>query len=80
MSLITFAKSGILRCSRIAGLGGERIDLTVTGPLGTPVNAHYGYLSEKNTAILEMAAAAGIILVRESEKNPLTEPLTVSVK
>ena len=56
----------------IAGLGGEHIDLTVTGPLGTPVNAHYGYLAEKNTAILEMAAAAGIILVRESEKNPLT--------
>ena len=56
----------------IAGLGGERIDLTVTGPLGTPVNAHYGYLAEKNTAILEMAAAAGIILIRESEKNPLT--------
>ena len=54
----------------IAGLGGEHIDLTVTGPLGTPVNAHYGYLAEKNTAILEMAAAAGIILVRESEKNP----------
>ena len=44
----------------------------MTGPLGTPVNAHYGYLAEKNTAILEMAAAAGIILVRESEKNPLT--------
>ena len=50
----------------IAGLGGERIDLTVTGPLGTPVNAHYGYLAEKNTAILEMAAAAGIILVRRT--------------
>jgi len=31
----------------IAGLGGERIDLTVTGPFGTPVNAHYGYLAEK---------------------------------
>ena len=52
--------------------GGERIDLTVTGPFGTPVNAHYGYLAEKNTAIIEMAAAAGIILVKESEKNPLT--------
>ena len=56
----------------IAGLGGKRIDLTVTGPLGTPVTAHYGYLEEKNTAIIEMAAAAGIILVKESEKNPLT--------
>lgn len=56
----------------IAGLGGEQIDLTVTGPLGRPVSAHYGFLKETNTAIIEMAAAAGIILVGESEKNPLT--------
>lgn len=65
----------------IEGLGGERIDLTVTGPLGDPVTCYYGYLSstentgKKNvgkdtatggmgsgTAIMEMAAAAGITL------------------
>lgn len=26
----------------IEGLGGERIDLTVTGPLGDPVTCYYG--------------------------------------
>lgn len=58
--------------SLIQGLGGERIDVTVTGPLGTPVNAYYGYLKETNMAILEMASAAGIILVTEEEKDPMT--------
>ena len=28
----------------IEGMGGERIDITVTGPLGKPVQAYYGYL------------------------------------
>lgn len=55
----------------IEGMGGERIDLTVTGPLGKQVSAYYGYLSESHTAILEMASAAGIILITEKEKNPL---------
>lgn len=55
----------------IEGMGGERISMTVTGPLGKPVNACYGYLKESNTAIIEMAAAAGITLVPENEKNPL---------
>lgn len=56
----------------IEGMGGERIYVTVTGPLGNPVNACYGYLKETNTAIIEIAAAAGIVLVQENEKNPLT--------
>jgi len=57
--------------SLIEGLGGERIDVTVTGPLGRPVDAYYGYLEESNTAILEMASAAGIILVSDAEKDPM---------
>lgn len=56
----------------IEGLGGERIDVTVTGPMGKPVSAYYGYLKETDTAIIEMASAAGITLVSEGEKNPLT--------
>lgn len=55
----------------IEGMGGERVDITVTGPLGKPVTAYYGYLKETGTAIIEMASAAGIILVSEEEKNPL---------
>ena len=55
----------------IEGMNGERIDLTVTGPMHTPVDAYYGYLRENNTAVMEMASAAGITLVPDKENNPL---------
>ena len=55
----------------IEGMNGKRIDLTVTGPMGTPVNAYYGYLADSHTAVMEMASAAGITLVPAAEKNPL---------
>lgn len=55
----------------IEGMNGERIDLTVTGPMHTPVDAYYGYLKDTNTAVMEMASAAGITLIPDSEKNPL---------
>ena len=55
----------------IEGMNGERIDLTVTGPMHTPVDAYYGYPKDTNTAVMEMASAAGITLVPDSEKNPL---------
>lgn len=53
----------------IEGLGGKRVELTVTGPMGTPVNCYYGLL--ENTAVMEMAQAAGIALVPANQKNPL---------
>ena len=52
-----------------AGLGGELRTVTVTGPAGNPTDAVYGIVGE--TAILEMAQAAGITLVSGAEKNPL---------
>ena len=55
----------------IEGMNGERIDLTVTGPMHTSVDTYYGYLKDTNTAVMEMASAAGITLVPDSEKNPL---------
>ena len=55
----------------IEGMNGKRIDLTVTGPMGTPVNAYYGYLADSHTTVMEMASAAGITLVPAAEKNPL---------
>ena len=54
----------------VAGMGGERRVLTVTGPAGRPVSAAYGILPG-GTAVIEMAAAAGITLVTGAEKNPL---------
>ncbi len=55
----------------IEGMNGERVDVTVTGPMGTPVDAYYGLLKESNTAIIEMAVAAGITLVPDAEKDPM---------
>ncbi len=49
----------------------NRVTVTVTGPLGTPVNATYGILSDKKTAVIEMAAAAGITLVEKEVRDPL---------
>lgn len=53
-----------------AGLGGERVRLQVTGPLGEPVEAVYGRL-EGGCAVLEMAAAAGLPLVPPERRDPL---------
>ena len=57
----------------IEGLGGKRVNLTVTGPMGTPVDCYYGILEneEGHTAVMEMAQAAGITLVPSNQKNPL---------
>lgn len=54
----------------VEGLGGDMVQVQVHGPLETPVNAAYGLIRESNTAIMEMAAAAGIILVGK-DKRPL---------
>lgn len=54
----------------VAGLGGETVTVTATGPLGTPVQARYGILPD-GTAVLEMSAAAGITLVPEKQRDPM---------
>ncbi len=51
------------------GMGGTLETITVTGPLGKPVQATYGRVD--TTAIIEMSAAAGITLVPLAERNPL---------
>lgn len=51
--------------------GGEIIKETVTGPLGTEVEAFYGITGDKQTAVIEMAAASGIHLVPREKRNPL---------
>ncbi len=50
---------------------GKVIDISVTGPLGKKVDAFYGVLGDGRTAVIEMAAAAGLPLVPRSELNPL---------
>ncbi len=45
------------------GLGGDMVYVDVHGPLEDQVKAGYGLIKETNTAIMEMAAASGIIIV-----------------
>jgi len=49
--------------------GGQRITMPVTGPLGERREAAYGVLPD-GTAVVEMAAAAGLPLVPEDRKDP----------
>lgn len=53
----------------IEAMGGERINVEVKGPYFEDINAFYGVLADGSTAIIEMAAAAGLPLV-EGNKNP----------
>ncbi len=55
----------------VNGMGGEMRTVTVHGPLMEPVEAPYGYLPESKTAIIEMAAASGLVLVPKEKRNPL---------
>lgn len=50
---------------------GRFIEVTVTGPLGEPVTACFGLLGKGDTAMIEMAQASGIELVRPETRNPL---------
>ena len=52
----------------IEGLGGQRIDLTVTGPMGSPVSCYYGYLEKDKTAIIEMASACSCSSKKSSHR------------
>ncbi|KXI23287.1 glycerate kinase [Photobacterium sanguinicancri] len=50
---------------------GSIIECRVTGPLGEQVNAFYGLMGDGKTAIIEMAAASGLHLVPNDQRNPL---------
>lgn len=52
----------------VEALHGEIVATTVSNPLGRPIQAHYGIAGA--TAIIEMAAASGLPLLRPEEHNP----------
>jgi len=55
----------------VAASGGRLVEVTVTGPLGEPVDAVYGIMGDGLTAVIEMASASGLALVPEDLRNPL---------
>lgn len=55
----------------LAATGGTRHHTAVRGPLHTPVEAAWGMLGDgSGTAVLEMAAASGLGLVPEDQRDP----------
>jgi glycerate kinase len=56
----------------VEATGGTMHDVEVMGPVGQPVPAFYGFLGgrEQRTAVIEMAAAAGLRLVPRDRRDP----------
>jgi glycerate kinase len=58
----------------IAATSGRRVEVTVSGPLGNPVQATYGLLGNARTgviAVIEMASASGLAVDPPHLRNPL---------
>jgi len=56
----------------MSALGGEWVPVTVTGPLlSMKVDAGFAWLPESKIAVVEMAVASGLPLLKPEERNPL---------
>lgn len=52
-------------------INGRKIVVAASDPLGRPVQAPYVVLDDGCTAVIEMAAASGLTLLGQQERNPL---------
>ncbi|MDE1915797.1 MAG: glycerate kinase [Sphingomonadales bacterium] len=55
----------------VAATAGRLVTQTVSDPLGRPVTAFFGVTGDGKTAIIEIAAAAGLMLLTPDERDPL---------
>lgn len=55
----------------LGALGGTEVWLECADPLGRPVRARYGLSGDGRSAVVELAAASGLPLVAEDERDPL---------
>ncbi|MEW2353988.1 glycerate kinase [Spirillospora sp. NPDC029432] len=60
---------GTLDCF-LRARGGREIVRTVAGPLGRPVEARYAIAGDGRSAVVELAAASGLPLLAEDEREP----------
>ncbi|OQY42769.1 MAG: glycerate kinase [Fusobacteriia bacterium 4572_74] len=54
----------------VDGTGGRFVDMEVKGPLMKPIDARYGIMGNDKTAVIEMASASGLPLIKLEERNP----------
>ena len=57
--------------SLVDATGGQLLVERVVDPLGNEIEAEYGILGDRITAVIEMAAASGLTLVPPNRRNPL---------
>lgn len=57
--------------SLVDSTSGEIINVEVLDPLFNKVDAFYGLLGDKKTAVIEMASASGLGLVPMEKRNPM---------
>ncbi len=50
--------------------GGKIFRTMVADPLGQPIESFWGALGDRETAVIEMAAASGLTLVPQNKRNP----------
>jgi glycerate kinase len=55
----------------LTGTGGRWVDTTIMDPLFREIPARYAITGDGSTAVIEMAAASGIELLKLSERDPL---------
>lgn len=54
----------------VTALGGQIVAAEVRDPLGRPVTASYALLEDGGTGLVEMAAASGLALLTDEERDP----------
>lgn len=55
----------------VENLGGYYVSVKVNDPLMRKISATYGVIENDKTAVIEMAAASGLNLLKKEEQNPL---------
>ena len=55
----------------LGAVGGERVGVTVADALGRPVETTFSLLGDGSSAVVEVAAASGLALLTEQERDPL---------
>lgn len=54
----------------VAATGGRLVEVEALDPLGRAIRARYGLLGDGQTAVIEMAAASGLTLLKPEERDP----------
>ena len=58
-------------CAIVEATGGKIVKRTVLDPLGRKIRSSFGISGDGRTAVIEMAEASGLVLLKPKERNPM---------